>query len=256
MRQSPVIICENLTKSYGSARALNSLNLEVMQGEIFGFLGPNGAGKTTSINIICGLLRPDGGRVSILGSDLRQNRDLRLRIGLCPQENIFWPKLTGLEQLQFMARMYGMGFKNSRKRGEKLLDDLGLGEKTTKKSSDWSGGMKRRLNIALALIHDPEILILDEPEAGLDPQSRVMIRDYIKSCVPRKTILLTTHNMDEAERMSNRVGIIDNGSMIAVGTPQELKKSVDGEMEIKELVIRQKTLEDVFIHLTGKELRS
>lgn len=256
MEESPVIRCVDLSRRFGELKAVNKLNLEIMPGEIFGFLGPNGAGKSTSINIICGLLNPDGGRVEILGRDLKQNQNIKLKIGLCPQENIFWSKLTGLEQLQFMARMYGMGFKESRKRGEKLLDDLGLSEKATKKSSAWSGGMKRRLNIALALIHDPEILILDEPEAGLDPQSRVMVRDFIKSQVPEKTVLLTTHNMDEADRMSHRVGIIDKGSMIAVGTPDELKKSVDGEMEVKEWVVRQKTLEDVFIQLTGKELRS
>jgi ABC-2 type transport system ATP-binding protein len=256
MSSTPVIICRNLSRSFGETRAVDDLNLEVRSGEIFGFLGPNGAGKTTSINIICGLLYPDGGSVKIMGKELKPNRELRLKIGLCPQENIFWPKLTGLEQLQFMARMYGIGFKESRQKGIKLLDSLGLSEKSGKRSSGWSGGMKRRLNIALALIHDPEILILDEPEAGLDPQSRVMVRDFIKSCVPDKTVLLTTHNMDEADRMSDRVGIIDRGKMIAMGTPDELKKSIDGEMEIKEWIVRQKTLEDVFIKLTGKELRS
>ena len=256
MAETPVIKCVDLTRKFGEVRAVNNLNLEVMRGEIFGFLGPNGAGKSTSINIICGLLNPDAGRVEILGGDLKRNHQLKLKIGLCSQENIFWPKLSGVEQLQFMARMYGIGFKESRKRAERLLEDLGLSRKAAKKSSAWSGGMKRRLNIALALIHDPEILILDEPEAGLDPQSRVMVRDFIKAQVPRKTVLLTTHNMDEADRMVDRVGIIDNGSMIAIGTPDDLKKSVDGEMEVKEWIVRRKTLEDVFIQLTGKELRS
>ncbi len=255
MNSNPVIICENLSKSYGSTRAVDNLNLEIRQGEIFGFLGPNGAGKSTAINIICGLLNPDDGHVRIFDQDLRKNRELRLKIGLCPQDNIFWPKLTGLEQLQFMARMYGIGFKESRQRGMELLDNLGLAEKSGKRTSGWSGGMKRRLNIALALIHDPEILILDEPEAGLDPQSRILVREYIKSCIPAKTVLLTTHNMDEADRMSDRLGIIDHGKLIALGTPGELKKSIGGEMEVKEWVVREKTLEDVFIKLTGKELR-
>lgn len=254
--EKPLIIeCENLQKRFGHLNAVDGLSFDIRQGEIFGFLGPNGAGKTTAINIICGLLNPDGGFVKIFGEDLRQNQDMRFKIGLCPQDNIFWPKLTGLEQLQFMARMYGIGLKESKQRGIKLLDNLGLSEKSGKRSSGWSGGMKRRLNIALALIHDPEILILDEPEAGLDPQSRIMVRDFIKSCIPTKTVLLTTHNMDEADRMSDRLGIIDRGKLIAMGTPKELKQSIDGEMEVKEWVVREKTLEDVFIKLTGKELR-
>jgi ABC-2 type transport system ATP-binding protein len=255
MDSEPVIICENLSKSFGRLKAVNGLNLLLHQGEIFGFLGPNGAGKTTAINMICGLLQADEGEVRIFGKELRRNPEMRLKIGLCPQENIFWPKLSGIEQLQFMARMYGVGLRESRIRGLKLLSDLGLSEKATRMSSQWSGGMKRRLNIALALIHNPEILILDEPEAGLDPQSRVMVRDFIRSCVPDKTVLLTTHNMDEADRMSDRLGIIDRGKLIAKGTPAELKKSPEGYTEVREWIVRQRTLEDVFIELTGKELR-
>ena len=251
-----VIQCENLSKKFGQLLAVDGLDLGVKKGEILGFLGPNGAGKSTTINIICGLLNPDEGSVKIFGEDLRKNRALRCKIGFCPQENIFWPKLTGLEQLQFMARMYGYGMRESRERGLHLLDQLGLSSKAGKVSAKWSGGMKRRLNIALAIIHDPEILILDEPEAGLDPQSRVMVRDFIRSQVPEKTVLLTTHNMDEAERMSERVAVIDNGKLIALGTPKELKKSIGGEDQIKEWVVREKTLEDVFIKLTGKKLRS
>jgi len=251
-----VIQCENLSKRFGQLLAVDCLDLGIKKGEILGFLGPNGAGKSTTINMICGLLNPDEGSVKIFEEDLRKNRTLRYKIGFCPQENIFWPKLTGLEQLQFMARMYGYGRKESRKRGQHLLDHLGLSSKASKMSAKWSGGMKRRLNIALALIHDPEILILDEPEAGLDPQSRVMVRDFVRSLVPEKTVLLTTHNMDEAERMSERVAVIDNGKLIALGTSKELKNSIGGEDQIKEWVVREKTLEDVFIKLTGKKLRS
>jgi len=206
--------------------------------------------------MICGLMNPDEGSVKLFGQDLRKNKALRHKIGFCPQENIFWPKLSGQEQLQFMARMYGFGMQESKIRASQLLDQLGLSAKAGKISAKWSGGMKRRLNIALALIHDPEILILDEPEAGLDPQSRVMVRDFVRSLVPQKTVLLTTHNMDEAERMSERVAVIDGGELIALGTPEELKASIGGEEQIKEWVVREKTLEDVFIKLTGKKLRS
>jgi len=255
METAPVIQCRQLSKFFGHLKAVDNLDLEVRQGEILGFLGPNGAGKSTTINIICGLLNPDSGLVNIYGKDLRKYHRMRHKIGLCPQENIFWPKLTGLEQLQFMARMYGIGITSSKKRSKELLARLGLEGKANKVSSKWSGGMKRRLNIALALIHDPEILILDEPEAGLDPQSRVMVREFIKSFTPQKTVLLTTHNMDEADRMSERVAIIDEGKIIARGTPGELKASVGGEDQIREWVVREKTLEDVFIQLTGKKLR-
>ena len=251
-----VIKCENLTKSFNHLLAVNSLDLEIEKGEIMGFLGPNGAGKSTTINMICGLLSPDKGFVKLFGKDLRKHIKLRHKIGFCPQENIFWGKLTGLEQLEFAGRIYGLGFKESRNRGKKLLDQLGLKAKTNKISTKWSGGMKRRLNIALALIHDPEILILDEPESGLDPQSRVMVRDFVRSLVPQKTVILTTHNMDEADRMSDRVAIIDHGKLIALGSPGELKASLEGEDQIKEWVVREKTLEDVFIKLTGNELRS
>jgi len=256
MGRSAVIECRKLSKHFGSLKAVDELDLEVYSGEILGFLGPNGAGKSTTINMICGLLNPDKGEVMVYGNDLRAGPKLRYKIGLCPQDNIFWPKLTGLEQLQFMARMYGIGIKESRERGKKLLDELGLSGKSGKMADKWSGGMKRRLNIALALIHDPEILVLDEPEAGLDPQSRVMVREFIRSFTPRKTVLLTTHNMDEADRMSERVAVIDNGKIIALGTPRELKASLGGEEKVREWVVREKTLEDVFISLTGKNLRS
>lgn len=240
---NPVIRCHELSKSFGTLQAVDQLSFEVNPGEIFGFLGPNGAGKSTSIRMISGLLRPDTGQVLIHGETLVKHRELAWSIGLCPQENIFWSKLTGMEQLVFLARMYRIPHRDARKRASHLLDRLGLNEKANKVSEKWSGGMKRRLNIALALVHDPPVLILDEPEAGLDPQSRVMVREFIRSMTPKKTVILTTHNMDEADRMSDRVAIIDSGRIIAQGAPSELKDQ--GE-----------TLEDVFIRLTGKQLRT
>jgi ABC-2 type transport system ATP-binding protein len=271
-------------------------------------LGPNGAGKTTTISMICGLLQPSGGSITFVNE-----KDRKSLIGYCPQENIFYPKLTCLEQLTFIGRMYSLSSKSIKNRADELLDLLGLKDKRHVIATNLSGGMKRRLNICLALIHNPEILILDEPETGLDPQSRILVREFIKSFGKEQTILLTTHNMDEADRLSSRVAIIDNGKLLLLDTPQNLKKTV-GEGDILELIIengdsnklshflemiaplamnvktstdsiivkhrnviehlpaikilaeknglvvtevrlRANTLEDVFIHLTGRNLR-
>jgi len=256
MNESIAINCQSISKSFDSFAAVNQLSLQINHGEILGFLGPNGAGKTTTISMICGLLKPDQGNILIEGKNLSQNPELKRNLGICPQENVFWPKLTGIEQLIFMGQMYGLRPRDIRTRSKLLLADLGLENHAGKIASKWSGGMKRRLSIALALIHDPEILILDEPEAGLDPQSRIMVRDYIRSLTPRKTIILTTHNMDEADRMATRIAIIDHGNLIALGTSKELKDATDGKDKVEEVIIREKTLEDVFIKLTGKNLRS
>jgi ABC-2 type transport system ATP-binding protein len=256
MPQNQAVSCIDLCKSFGALTAVDHFSLDIFQGEILGFLGPNGAGKSTTINMICGLLQPNHGQVLIDGEELKTHPVNRIKIGVCPQNNIFWSRLTGLEQLIFMARMYGINRSDARHRALSLLDQLGLSQKASARSGKWSGGMKRRLNIALALIHQPEILILDEPETGLDPQSRVMVREMIKSLVPEMTVILTTHNMDEADRMADRVAVIDVGRLIALGTPKELKDSIGGKDEIREVIVREKTLEDVFIHLTGKNLRS
>lgn len=293
--------------------AVDGLSFDVYKGEIFGFLGPNGAGKTTTIHVICGLSQPTAGEVIVLGERSRQASEIKTHIGLCPQENIFWPKLTCLEQLTFMGEMYGMSGTAAKTRAIELLEWLALAEKSKVLASNLSGGMKRRLNICLALVHDPEILILDEPEVGLDPQSRVLVRDFIKSLTHEKTVILTTHNMDEADRLSDRVAIIDHGRLLLLDTPENLKKSigegdvvqidldtdgaeppddvVDSLLElcdqvnvsgatliiksrnlielvsditntikghglgINAITLRENTLEDVFIHLTGRTLR-
>jgi len=219
-----VLHAQGLTKRFGKLVAVDDLNLDVYRGEVFGLLGPNGAGKTTSINMICGLLEPDQGKVIIQG--LPRRTDAYARVGMCPQETILWEKLTPLDQLEFIGEMYNLSRRDARQRGEELLDLLGLFEKRNTLASTLSGGMKRRLNLALALVHDPEIIVLDEPEAGLDPQSRVLVREYIRSLADKKTILLTTHNMDEAERMADRVAIIDHGKLLVVDTPHALKRTV------------------------------
>ncbi|RPH25549.1 MAG: ABC transporter ATP-binding protein [Bacteroidales bacterium] len=225
---------KNLSKNFGSLKAVDDLNLTINSGEIFGFLGPNGAGKSTSINMICGLLSPTSGEVLINGKRIDNSHSTSRTVGLCPQDNIFWPMMTCLEQLTFMGAMYGLPRTDTKKSSIKLLADMGLSDKKNKLAKTLSGGMKRRLNICLALVHDPEIVIFDEPEAGLDPQSRVMVREYIHMLTAKKTIILTTHNMDEAERLAQRVAIIDNGKLLLTDTPENLKRH-NGEEDILEL---------------------
>ncbi len=232
-----VLQTENLTKRYGSLTAVKNLNLEVRRGEIFGLLGPNGAGKTTSINLICGLLKPDAGRVLIHGKAINGgDAEIRSRVGVCPQNTILWGKLTCLEQLEFIGEMYGMQRKISRQRGRELLDIMGLSERRNRLAAALSGGMQRRLNIILALVHDPDILVLDESEAGLDPQSRVLVREYIREWAAQRdrTVILTTHNMDEADRMAQRVAIMDHGELLVLDTPEALKRQV-GEGDVLEI---------------------
>jgi ABC-2 type transport system ATP-binding protein len=230
-----VLSTEGLTKRYGDLVAVQDLTLEVYEGEVFGLLGPNGAGKTTSINMICGLLQPDAGRVLVRGVPLAGGDvELRARVGVCPQDIVLWERLTCLEQLQFIGQMYGLDGRLARRRGEQLLDDLDLVAKRRAQARTLSGGMKRRLNLALALVHDPEIVVLDEAEAGLDPQSRIKVREYIQSLARRKTVILTTHNMDEADRVADRVAIIDHGRLLVLDTPEALKDSV-GEGDVVEI---------------------
>jgi ABC-2 type transport system ATP-binding protein len=227
---------DHLFKRYGDITAVDDLSLIIHRGEVFGLLGPNGSGKTTTINMICGLLQPDKGNVFFDGKPV-QNRELRFRVGVCPQNIVLWGTLSCLEQLEFMGEMYDIPHKEARRRGEDLLDIVGLSEKKNKLARTLSGGMQRRLNLVMALVHDPEILVLDEPESGLDPQSRVLVREYIHSLAHFKTIILTTHNMDEAERMADRVAIIDHGHLLMVDSPSELKKSI-GEGDVLELDLK------------------
>lgn len=238
MSDIPAIQTRHITKRYGSLTAVEDLSLDVRVGEVFGLLGPNGAGKTTSINILCGLIRPDSGEVFLHGQPITNgDAHLRCRVGVCPQNITLWTNLTCLEQMQFVGELYGLKGHTARERSVMLLKDLDLQEKKDSLARTLSGGMQRRLNLALALIHDPEILVLDEPEAGLDPQSRVLVREYIKSLAHRKTIILTTHNMDEAERLADRVAIIDHGRLLMVDTPAALKSQA-GEGDVLEFELK------------------
>ena len=224
-----------LTKRFGDLVAVDGLTLAVRQGEVFGFLGPNGAGKTTSINMMCGLLVPDAGRVTVRGVPITEaGDDVRARVGVCPQEIVLWERLTCIEQLQFIGQMYGLSGRDARRSGERLLEELDLTAKRNSQARTLSGGMQRRLNLAMALVHDPEIVVLDEPGAGLDPQSRVKVREYIQSLARIKTVILTTHNMDEADRLADRVAIIDHGRLLVLDTPEALKRGV-GEGDVVEI---------------------
>lgn len=311
---SVVLRLRGLVKAFGEVKAVDGLSLDVRRGEIFGFLGPNGAGKTTTMKMMCGLLSPDSGSVEVAGGlGFSSPAAARRAIGLSPQSIVIWETLTCREQLEFMGRMYGLDRAAARRRCLDLLEAFGLQEKRNKLGKTLSGGLQRRLNIALALVHEPELLFLDEPQAGLDPQSRVLVRDFIRGLSPRTTVVLTTHDMEEAEKLSDRVCIIDRGKLLVLDTVARLKSQLGQgdlvEVEIAEdiraalwphvpalrqpglslklrdhtlalvsdeaarvlpeilqvikardlhlasLRIRQTTLEDVFIHLTGRGLR-
>jgi ABC-2 type transport system ATP-binding protein len=230
-----VLQTRHLTKRYGALTAVNDLTLDIYEGEVFGFLGPNGAGKTTSIHMMCGLLKPDSGDVLVHGQPISNGSpEIRARVGMCPQSIVLWERLTCLEQLQFIGEMYGLGPRQARQSGERLLVELDLVEKSGQQARTLSGGMQRRLNLAMALVHDPQIVVLDEPEAGLDPQSRVKVREYIQSLARKKTVILTTHNMDEADRLADRVAIIDHGQLLVLDTPEKLKQRL-GEGDLLEI---------------------
>ena len=229
---------ERLTKSHGDLRAVDGLSLEVYEREVFALLGPNGAGKTTSISMLCGLLAPDEGQTFVYGSPVvGGSPDVRAKVGVCPQQIVLWKRLTCIEQLQMMGQLYGVPSALARRRGDVLLEEMGLSDKRKALARTLSGGMQRRLSIILALVHDPDIVVLDEPEAGLDPQSRVLVRDYVVALARdfHKTVILTTHNMDEADRVSDRIAIMDQGRLLVVDTPEALKRNVgDGDtLEIR-----------------------
>lgn len=309
-----VIILENLVKEFNDIPVVDGLNLKIHKGEIFGFLGPNGAGKSTTINMIMGLLEPTKGKILIEGND--KSHFNQGKIGICPQDIVLWDYLTCKENLHLMGKMYEIPEDILNKQIIDILDKLQLIDKIDSKVSELSGGMKRRLNIAMAIIHDPDIIVLDEPSEGLDPQSRILLWEYILYLKENKgkTIILTTHLMDEADKLSDRIGIIDMGKLLKLDTASNLKKSIgDGDIveielgdhtenekiikslkniseiknitsmknriqlrllnavtklpdiihvidennsSLKDISIRQNTLEDVFIELTGKKLRN
>jgi len=240
------IIIDNLLKRFEDVTAVDGLCLEVAKAELFGLLGPNGAGKSTTLNILCGLIEPSSGYVKVAGHDIRKEKaQIRELIGVCPQETPVYKHLTGRENIELFGNLYAMSKEKLRERSEKLLTTLGLLGDARRRVGKYSGGMKRRLSLIMALIHDPEVAFLDEPTIGMDPQSRHAVWEFIKELKKaNKTIILTTHYMEEAQELCDRVGIIDHGRLIALGSPVELMKKFGAE-----------NLEEVFIRLTGRKIR-
>ena len=232
----PVVSVSGLVKSYGSVRALVGVNLEVAAGTVLGLLGPNGAGKTTIIRILTTLLRPDAGSARVAGFDVvRDAAKLRERIGLAGQYAAVDENLTGLENLTMVGRLYGASRAVAKRRGYELLERFELLEAGKRPTKTYSGGMRRRLDLAAALVAKPPVLFLDEPTTGLDPRSRLQLWETIEGLVAEgTTVLLTTQNLDEADRLATEIAVIDHGLVLAGGTPDELKDRVGGErLEIR-----------------------
>lgn len=302
-----IIRVSSLAKQYNGLTAVNGISFDVKEGEFFGFLGPNGAGKTTTINILCTLLSPTSGKADVNGFDcLKQAAKVRSSIGLVFQDITLDNDLTAYENLKFHCYLYNMNKREAEERIETILNVVGLYDRKDDLVRKFSGGMKRRLEIARGLLHRPKVLFLDEPTLGLDPQTRTNVWGFINDLRKKEgvTVFLTTHYMDEAE-VCDRIAIIDHGRIIALGTPEELKKLISGDTvylkteddncavsEIKEVFgikatrlhdgisfnvesgekfipkifeglkttilsvnLKKPTLDDVFIHLTGREIR-
>jgi ABC-2 type transport system ATP-binding protein len=298
----------SLSRKFGDLVAVNGIDLSIRKGELFSLLGPNGAGKTTAIKMLCCLLRPSSGTATVMGHDINEDpMAVKGIIDVSPQETAIAEHLNAWENLRLIGGIRGLAKEEVNKRSGELLDMVGLTKRGKEQVRKFSGGMKRRLSIAMALVSDPRILFLDEPTLGLDPQSRRSIWEHIAELKGKKTILLTTHYLEEADALADRIAIIDEGKIAALGTPQELKDSIsdtqvmvvkaknltadaieglkeihsevkateDGiEIRAKELnfyeivdylrprgvaiqsmSVKQPTLDDVFLHLTGKELR-
>jgi len=298
----------SITRKFGNLVSVDGVDLSIKEGELFSLLGPNGAGKTTTIKMLCCLLRPTSGTATIMGHDIQKDPiAVKQVIDISPQETAIAEHLNARENLSLIGGIHGVEKEEVNKRSEELLEMMALTNRAKEQVRKYSGGMKRRLSIAMALVSDPQVLFLDEPTLGLDPQSRRGIWEHIAELKGKKTIVLTTHYLEEADSLADRIAIIDEGKIIALGTPRELKESisdmqvmivkakdltvdvidglreiypevieVEGGVEIKAKEVsfsevvdylrpkgveiestsqKQVTLDDVFLHLTGKELR-
>jgi len=232
----PVLVCRDLRRRFGQRLAVDGIGFRVDPGETYGLLGPNGAGKTTTISMICGLLRRDGGEVTVAGASLdRDPGAVKAAIGYVPQDIALYPDLSGGENLRFWGRMQGLSGRDLAARVDAVLELVGLADRARDKVADYSGGMQRRLNIGAGLLHRPRLLVLDEPTVGVDPQSRNAILENVEALGGEGVgVLYTTHYMEEAERLCDRVGIIDQGRLIAEGTRRELVARI-GERDRIEL---------------------
>jgi ABC-2 type transport system ATP-binding protein len=225
-----ILEARNLTKKYGDVTAVKDVNLAIREGDILGLLGPNGAGKTTIISMITGLLEPTSGTITVDGLDLATNTNaVKARLGLVPQELALYPTLSARDNLDFFGSIYGLESKDLRERVEAMLEMVQLTARAGDAIETYSGGMKRRINIAAGLLHQPEVLLLDEPTVGVDPQSRNAIFEAVEELNRAgMTVIYTTHYMEEAQRLCHRVAIIDEGHIIALDTPQALIHSLGG----------------------------
>ena len=233
MSQQDIVKVEGLTKSFGQLKAVDGVSFEVREGEIFGFLGPNGAGKTTTINMLTTLLSSSGGKATINGLDIHKHAtEVRRTVGVVPQEYTADEDLTGLQNILLCADLYGIPRSNSKPHAMELLKLVELQEAADRKVSTYSGGMRRRLELACGLINYPKLLFLDEPTLGLDVQTRTAVWNYIRMLKEeyRMTLFLTTHYLEEADSLCDRIAIIDHGHIIRIGTPTELKASIGGDV--------------------------
>lgn len=243
----------NLSKQYGDRQAVREVSFHIGAGEVFGLLGPNGAGKTTTIGMVATIISPSQGEVKITGLAAATAKG---KLGLVPQMLCLYPSLTAEEHLSFFGRMYGLERARLRTRVDDLLELTGLTPRRADRVATFSGGMQRRLNLACGLVHEPELLLLDEPTVGVDPQTRERIFTAVEELAARgMAVLYTTHYMEEAERLCHRLAIMDEGRIIAEGTVEELARLMGEVTPIRELTVRRPNLGEVFFHLTGKALR-
>ena len=250
MSETPeFLVASNLHKSFGGLAAVNGASFSIGKQEIFGLLGPNGAGKTTTIRMLSTVLAPDEGDVVIGGHSVtRESDEVRQMVGVCPQELALYPELSATDNLVFFGRMAGLSGKEAKSAAAEHLESVGLTERARDKVDKFSGGMKRRVNLAVALMSRPQLLFLDEPTVGIDPQSRSHIFETVEGLRDEgMTVLYTTHYMEEADRLCDRLAIMDHGQIIRSGRPEELKSEIGDPAEV--------TLESVFLELTGRSLR-
>jgi ABC-2 type transport system ATP-binding protein len=230
---SNIITTENLSKNFGSLKAVDNVSFDVKEGEIFGFLGPNGAGKTTTINMLTTLLKPTSGKAEVCGFDIfKHANEVRRSVGVVPQEYTADEDMTGINNILLCADLYGMPRSDSKPHAQELLELVELQDAAKRKVSTYSGGMRRRLELACGLINYPKLLFLDEPTLGLDVQTRTAVWKYIKTLKDdyHMTLFMTTHYLEEADSVCDRIAIIDHGHIIRIGSPEELKESVGGDV--------------------------
>ena len=246
-----VLELEGLTKKYENKAVVDHISLKIEEGEIFGLLGPNGAGKSTTMNMVCSLVKPTAGKVELFGYDTKTDmKKVKSKIGYIPQELAIHGNLKAWENVELFTSLYGIKGDALKKAVTEALEFVGLDDKRNGFVKNFSGGMKRRLNIACAIGHKPRLLIFDEPTVGIDPQSRNFILEKIKSANKQgATVIYTSHYMEEIEAICTRIAIMDNGKIVAIGTKEELVEMVTSEKN------SNMTLEEVFLTLTGKKLR-